>query len=590
MMIKTIIFDLDDTLFSTFSQLHLPFLKESLKEMIKEGFKCGLEEGFEELKKISLANPLGDAFKELAEKHDGDKQIAEIGLQAYKKQDFDTIVAFPNVNEILKKLKKRYSLVLLTAGEKDIQEKKINSLGIKDLFDLIILCEEKTEKEFEKAVAELDLNPKEAISIGNRIDLDIALAKKLGMMTIHLKHGKYSNMIPENDYENADYTLDRFSQALDVIHSIENEHIDDNLLRKGPKVVAIGGGTGLPTLLEGIKRYTNNITAIVTVTDSGRSSGRLREEFGVLPPGDIRNCLIALSRSQKLVHDIFQYRFEEGKMKGHTIGNLFITALTKMTGSFEKSIRETSRILDLRGKVLPSTTKNIHLCAELEDGTTIEGEANVRQPGKSSIKKVFIKPELAEPLDETLEDIRNADVIILGPGALYTSIIPNLLIKGIPEALKLSKAKKIYICNIMTQPGATGKMTASEHVQALENHLGKDVLDYVFLNNKKPIAKVMQNYKKEDKSLVVNDSKKIEELGIKVVEANLIEKILEKRLLWEKHDLLRHDSSKLAKMILKTLIREKIYEVTRQNEGSDTSCRKRNKNASFDKGYAKGSS
>ena len=226
-------------------------------------------------------------------------------------------------------------------------------------------------------------------------------------------------------------------------------------LNKGAKIVAIGGGTGLSMLLKGIKKYTNNITAIVTVGDDGGSSGRLREEMGILPPGDIRNCIAALADDEDLVTKLFQYRFKKGEgLGGHSFGNLFLTAMCAITGNMVKAVRESANVLNIRGVVLPTTLDDMKLAAEFDDGTFVKGESNIPEVHKR-IKRLYTEPADCRALPEALEAISNADLIILGPGSLYTSVIPNLLVAGIADAIEQSHAKKIYVCNIMTQPGET---------------------------------------------------------------------------------------------------------------------------------------
>ena len=256
--------------------------------------------------------------------------------------------------------------------------------------------------------------------------------------------------------------------------SRENELVDILYQRKqlsrGPKIVSVGGGTGLATLLTGLKEYTSNITAIVTVADDGGSSGRLRQQFDILPPGDIRNCLVALADASTMMRDLFQFRFEKGSdLAGHNFGNLFITVMTRLTGDFEKAIRETSKVLALRGQVIPSTLNNVVLVAEHKDGSVTEGEDKIPKANKP-IDKVFLRPAGSEATPEALRAIREADLIVLGPGSLYTSIIPNLLIKEITGAIAASRAMKVYVCNVMTQPGETDGYTASNHIKALIEH------------------------------------------------------------------------------------------------------------------------
>lgn len=324
---------------------------------------------------------------------------------------------------------------------------------------------------------------------------------------------------------------------------------------KAKKIVAIGGGTGLPMVLEGLKNYNCELTAIVTVTDSGRSSGALRKDYNVLPPGDIRNCLIALSESEKLLQDLFQYRFENGCLEGHSFGNLFIAALSKLTGSFEEAIKEASKILKIKGKVLPSTLEDVHICAELEDGSVLEQEDDItRRSQKVSsspeIKRVFLKPQHIGANPEAIKAIDEADMVVIGPGSIYVSIVTNLLIEGIQEAIARSKAKKIYICNIMTQPFQSDSFKASDHIKTMMKYLGNGVLNYAVLNNGIPSKELLDLYAKEQAFMVENDIAEIKKLKVTPVLANLIEKTSEKRILWEKNDLLRHDSERLAKIIM----------------------------------------
>lgn len=316
-------------------------------------------------------------------------------------------------------------------------------------------------------------------------------------------------------------------------------------LERGPKIVAVGGGHGLAMLLHGIKEYTNNITAIVTVADSGGSSGRIREQFDVLPPGDIRNCLVALADSEPLMQKLFQFRFEEGgDLKGHNFGNLFITALTKVTGDFEAAIKASSKILAIRGEVIPATLQNVSLVAEYRDGSIIQGEHKI--PEKNlPIKKVSLVPADSPAAEEAVREISEAEVIILGPGSLYTSVIPNLLIKGITEAISNSKALKIYVCNVMTQPGETDGYKASDHIEALIRHSSKEIISHCIVNiNTEAPKELLERYKREQSFPVIADSHRIKEMGYSVVEEELI----------SASDFLRHDSAKLSKLIINLIL------------------------------------
>ena len=249
------------------------------------------------------------------------------------------------------------------------------------------------------------------------------------------------------------------------------------------KIVVIGGGTGLPVLLRGLKQYDVDLTAIVTVADDGGSSGRLRDELDIPPPGDIRNVLAALSDVEPLIIELFQHRFENGNgLSGHSLGNLILAAMTAITGDFVHAVREMGKVLNVRGKVLPAANESVVLHAEMEDGTIVSGESKIPYSGKK-IKRVFLTPEHIEPLEETITELQTADLIVIGPGSLYTSILPNLLVPKIGEEVCQSKAKKVYICNVMTQAGETLNYTASDHVKALYDHMACACLDAIIVNN-----------------------------------------------------------------------------------------------------------
>ena len=314
-------------------------------------------------------------------------------------------------------------------------------------------------------------------------------------------------------------------------------------LNNGPKVVAIGGGTGLSMLLKGIKKITNNITAVVTVGDDGGSSGRLREEMGVLPPGDIRNCIAALADDEDLVTKLFQYRFDVGEgLKGHSFGNLFLTALCSITGNMVRAVKESANVLSIRGRVLPATLDDMKLAAEMEDGRVVHGESSIPE-AKGKIKRLFTEPVNCKALPEVLEAIKNADLIIMGPGSLYTSVIPNLLVKEISQAISKASAKKIYVCNIMTQPGETDNYSVSSHVNAILTHAGfPNIMDAVLVNNSIP-KNISPAYAKHNSFPVVLDNENLNPTGVKLVSAKLLEE--EK----SKNGLVRHSSSRVARAV-----------------------------------------
>lgn len=312
------------------------------------------------------------------------------------------------------------------------------------------------------------------------------------------------------------------------------------ILEKGPKVVVVGGGTGLSMLLHGLKEYTSNITAIVTVADDGGSSGRLRQDFDVLPPGDIRNCLVALADAEPLMAKLFQFRFGEGtELKGHNFGNLFITAMTKVTGNFDAAIKESSKVLVIRGRVVPSTLDNVTLVAQHQDGTESIGESQIPKALKP-VKRISLRPGGSKPTHEAIEAIRRADAIVLGPGSLYTSIMPNLLVDKIYQEIIASKAVKAYVCNVMTQKGETDGYKASDHLRAIIEHTAPGIVDYCIVNTARIPEGMLQRYKEEGANCVIADSENLKKLKCKAIEAHIV----------TIKDYVRHDAEKLAKIIV----------------------------------------
>jgi conserved hypothetical protein, cofD-related len=313
-----------------------------------------------------------------------------------------------------------------------------------------------------------------------------------------------------------------------------------------PRVVVIGGGTGLPVLLRGLKRYPIDITAIVTVADDGGSSGRLREDLQIPPPGDIRNVLAALSEVEPLFIELFQHRFRtNGDLSGHSVGNLILAAMTNITGNFATAIREMSRILNVKGRVLPSSNQSLVLHAKMEDGTTIDGESKIPLTGKR-IERVFITPEEVEPLPEAIDAIREADLIIIGPGSLFTSIMPNLLVPRIGEEVKRARAEKVYICNLMTQAGETMGFTASDHVRALHDHLGEPFVDKIVVNDAPIPEDVQLRYKGEYAEPVRVDREALVQMGIEVISGPVSTL---------KDHTLRHDSDKISGLLFELLMK-----------------------------------
>jgi len=315
------------------------------------------------------------------------------------------------------------------------------------------------------------------------------------------------------------------------------------------RIVSIGGGTGLSALLQGLKKYAKpeagpiaDITAIVTVSDDGGSSGRLRRDFEVLPPGDIRNCMVALSEDATLLSRLFQYRFQDGRgLKGHSFGNLFLTALTRITGDFHLAVKVSSEVLRIVGSIYPATAKNIVLEATLENGKQVTGESKITR-SRSPIRKIRLRPKDCSPLPETLKAIAEADLITLGPGSLFTSVIPNLLVAGIPDAIRQSGATKAYFVNLMWQPGETMNYKASDHVRAIYEHAGAGLLDYVVVNTAPVGLSLRRKYARQEVKPVEADLESLNGLGVEAVTANLLQ---------DESPTVRHDPAAVAAVAIR---------------------------------------
>jgi uncharacterized cofD-like protein len=340
--------------------------------------------------------------------------------------------------------------------------------------------------------------------------------------TVYLIKSFFEVLYPEKDRD-----------ILDILYA-------KRFLAKGPRIVVIGGGTGLSTVLNGLKEYTSNIIAIVTVSDEGGSSGRLREEFGILPPGDVRNCLVSLAEAPQLMRDLFQYRFKEGEgLKEHSFGNLFITAMTQVTGSFEEAIKASSEVLAIRGKVIPSTLDKIRLKAEFSDGSTQEGENKITAQGKP-IRRIALMPAGTSANQQALEAIKEAEVIILGPGSLFTSVIPNLLIGSISEEIAKRNVLKLYICNVMTQHGETDGFSAADHLQALIVHARHNVINTSLVNSGHLDYNLLLRYAQDKSFPVIFDRERLKKMVPFIFEANIV----------SARNYLHHDSDKTAKMVM----------------------------------------
>jgi uncharacterized cofD-like protein len=327
----------------------------------------------------------------------------------------------------------------------------------------------------------------------------------------------------------------------------------------GVRVVAIGGGTGLSMLLRGLKHYVSrrrqeserhpiiDLAAIVTVTDDGGSSGRLRREYKVLPPGDIRNCMVALSQDEALLGRLFQYRFHAGRgLSGHSFGNLFLTALTHVTGDFAEAVRVSGEVLAIRGRIFPTTLENVALEAAMTDGKIVVGETRIAKSGKK-IRRLSLRPRHVSPLPEVLEAIRQANLILIGPGSLYTSILPNLLVSGVAEAIEKSAATRVFIANLMTQPGETTGFSLAEHVRAVYGHTRRKLIDWVVASNQRISPEVERRYRKEGAEPVRVDLPELQSMGVRTLLDNLL----------EEHGVVRHNATRLSQLLIEEFVERK---------------------------------
>ena len=312
-------------------------------------------------------------------------------------------------------------------------------------------------------------------------------------------------------------------------------------LARGPRVVAVGGGNGLAALLRGLKAQTSNLTAVVTMADDGGSSGRLRRDMGMPPPGDLRNCLVALADDESLISQLFQYRFSEGSgLQGHSFGNLFMAALTEVTGDFERAVHESTRVLKVRGRVLPSTLDDVVLHAQLEGGGQVSGESTITAAERLP-RHVWLTPGTPRALPQALTALRRADLVVLGPGSLYTSVIPNLLVPEVRAAIEETRAWVVYVCNVMTQAGETDGYTVGDHLEALFRHGLVGAVDLVLVNASPVSPDMLATYGRSGARPVVVDDARLTELGVKVVKASVA----------AESNVVRHDPQRLAQALLR---------------------------------------
>jgi len=550
---RAVIFDLDDTLFDCTGSLVEASRWRAAEALVSAGLPMTAPEAFKLQKELAEAHgPHFLVFDEIGRRYGLGEEAISAAYRAYNSDEVgDEIAPFPDVVPTLRMLRRQgVQCFLLTVGAHRRQQAKIRKLGLAPLFDEVLVSDVDRGALMSECVRyflrKYKLNPHEVLIVGDRPGEEIRIGNELGMATAQILRGRFSVAEPRDQFEVPHYRITHVFQVPTILRLSDMGKMPESL-----RIVTVGGGTGTPIVLEGGKAYSRHLTAVVAVTDSGRSSGRLRDDLGMLAPGDVRNCLVALSEPgerERRLNELFQYRFRNGSLEGMSVGNIIIAALTDMAGSFEKGIRIISSLLNIRGKVLPSTVTDCHLCAELEDGTVVEREVNVRAPNKPRIKRLFLKPSEAEALDETVEEILNADIIVLGPGSLFTSVLPNLLVPRVRQAIVQSPAAKYYVCNIMTQPGQTDGFSPSDHYKVLAQYLGEGVVDCMVVNSARPGPEVLRRYKQEGAQFLAPDPE-LERLDVRVVQGDFIEEADTPRVLWEKQYLQRHHPDRLVDTI-----------------------------------------
>lgn len=609
--IKAVIFDLDDTLYDCTGKLVEPARRKTAAEVIaptigeaqrdalrrrrqtepmaarleeilaQEGGACTPEAAY----RMQLAleqehGPYFLVFDELARLFGLDASFADRCYQVYQSAPVEEIEPFPDLFEVLTQLHQRgYYRFLVSAGSPARQMEKIKRLGLCAAegsahgFDRIRLAGMRLpqlEQHFMALLKEFNLQPDEVLCVGDRLREEIRVANEMGMLTAQMVRGRFHRVAPRVPAEQPDYVIHHLSQVPTLLHLREIGKPPEEL-----NVVALGGGTGLPVVLQGLKTYARNLTAVVAVTDTGGHSGALLEPCGpgMLPPGDVRNVLVALAGSepeQERLAQLFDYRFHfaeagpEG-LAGASLGNLLLTALFNLNGrSFQRAIEAAGELLKVTGKVLPVTEDEVDICAVTENGTRLANEVAILENQAGPLREVYLEPRrgnLVRPNPAALEALRHADLIVLGPGALYTSVVANLLVPGIATAVRESAAKKVYVGNIVTQPGQTDSFTASQHVDVILRHLREGVPQPIhqfsaLVNRAQPDdAATRKLLEQECKEIVLVDAEELDKRGIYWAAADLIGDLRD--VPWEgpKAGMLRHDPHRLGDAICREYAR-----------------------------------
>ncbi len=516
MGIKLIIFDLEDVLINSWHKIskELDISEVDFKTVDNSQLRQDLQLG-----KITE----DEFFSEFIKRTHTKLSVDELKALVRK-----YLTPLDGMLDLVKSLKSRYKLAILSNFTKEWADYLIKKYEFGNLFDATFWSFERgIKKPWHDAYLEVTkhfgIPPENSLLIDDKIR-NTEAAAKLGFHTI--------------TFENYD--------------KVKKELLDLGVNTR-PNIVLIGGGTGIPTIIKGLKKYDVNITAIVGITDNGRNSGMLRRDYKIPPPGDIRNSLVALSEADETMKTAFDYRFLDGYLEGTSIGNLMILFYTRMFNSFEKAIEHASKILNVKGRVLPVANADVDIYARCENGEIVEGEFNIRENSKSKIVDVFLKSKdngQVKALPAVIEEIEKADLIVIGPGRLYTSIITNFLVDGVSDAIKRSKAKKVYICNIMTEPRVTDNFKVSSFLQTLEKYLGHNTVNYVIANTAYPDKQIIDNFKQSfNVDMVQLDKENLN--NVAVVEGSFMNNHVKSK--WDELSFLNHDQDKVAEELIKLL-------------------------------------
>ncbi|KAJ0404729.1 hypothetical protein ATCC90586_008349 [Pythium insidiosum] len=513
--IDAVVMILEDVLYDHTNMLAHYAIDRAIQQLIRERAFPNTVAAFEALQSFRHVFGYRKRFPRFVESLVAQQRLsgdaAQRVIQAYYESQITearTIRPFELAQATLSTLRDAgYRLGLVCVGKADVQLERLRTLGLEEFFTSIVhVASNPTVAQLAHAMRsisrELMLQPSSILFVGRKVFYEIKAANKVGLVTVRMLRGTYGTIMPIEQLEQPDYQIGSIEQLVAIV-----QLADQQLIK--PKIVALGGGTGLAVLLKELRHYPADLTSIVTVFDSGRHSGALRKYLGILPPGDIRNCLVALSDSDEVMNKLMNYRFKDNFMEGCSLGNLLLAALTDIQGGFDKAITSVSDILNVNGDVLPATLDSTELCAELEDGTIVVSEVNVRSPylpanpansneerkRKPPIKRVFLQKQDVEAFLPAVRAIESADIIVLSPGGFYTSIIATLLVPGIRDAIARSKGAKVYISNVATQCGQTDGYTLEDTLKVLGQYLGgDDIIDYVIANNVTPPEDIMESY------------------------------------------------------------------------------------------------